>query len=417
MSRLYRFIALHFILSVSGALVSGAGASDLTVKSSVSEIVEYHDNYALRSGASSGVLGAYSTATLSALQRTPTTTFQLGGDITYRKYFGPGVSAIGVSETTSDGLNMRFEKTGKLKEDIDYIGATYRRADAALSQRQDVGVSTVTGDIITYSANGGGNRQLNARDSVNWLASANMTTYLPTSSTSTPFNSILARVGWNHRTTETLDLIGSSDATWLFYDNATQTRASIWQTLGGLRLKLTSLLTFTANGGIGIVTKTQNSVTAAPAANAFDPITGIPFNAAPTNSGTALGPVWDIGITYKPLKSTDLTIAASQGVTPGTIGDISKRTSLSARVNYQINTSSSVNLGTTFTRIEPGNSPVSDFFTASAAYNYRLTREWNAIFAYNYRQRNLASFNTSGGSSAASNSVILTVVRDMTLKP
>ena len=159
MSKFLSFTAPCLGVFIAGAMMAGARASDLTVTSHFSNSLEYNDNFTLKNAPSSGVLGNYSTISLLAVKRTQTTLLDVGGDFTYRKYFGPGASELGFSETKSDGLNIRFEKSGKLQGDKDFIVASYRRTDARLALRTDTGIfSNVTGDLITYSANGGGSQ-------------------------------------------------------------------------------------------------------------------------------------------------------------------------------------------------------------------------------------------------------------------
>jgi hypothetical protein len=432
-SRSIFFISQSLGALISGVLTAGALASDLTITSSISDTVELNDNPALRSGGpSSGILGSYSSSSLNALYKTPTTTFQVGGDLQYRKSFGPGAEGSSLSETTSDGLTMRFQKDGKTAGDVDYVAATYRRTDAALLQQQDIGVASasapVTGDLIYYSASGGGSRRLNNTDSFNWSVNGNWTTYSPSGGGATPFASYTGGVGWNHRVSPLIDFSASSSLSWQIYDNIENTKTLSSTTTGGLTMRLSDRLTASARAGVAIYKTTQDTagpVSLFPVSN--DPLTNPLLNASPAVAGTTVGPVIDLSMSYKLLKFTQVSASASQAVTPGTLGGLSKRTSITVSLDQTINSSSSLSFTGNLSRFEPpsGGGGTTDLYLLSGTYSYRLTREWRASASYIYRVLSTGDTTpTTGdfsgftpGTNAHSNSVLFVIARDFTLKP
>jgi hypothetical protein len=414
-SKILSFTASCLGAIAAGAIVTTARASDLTLTSTVSDSTEYNDNFLLKTGPASGVLGSYSTISLFGTQRTATSTLDFSGNLSYRKYFGPGAHDLPLSENISDGLNFRYQKFGRLQGDKDFIGASYRQADAALVQRQDIGVATVTGNINTYSVDGGGSRQLSALDSLNWSANATTTTYSP-SSGGTAFSNYLAGGSWAHRLNDTTDFVVSSDMTWLNYDDASQSRTTIFRAEGGIRSKLSSRLTLTANAGATLVNTTQEHPGGI-VTPIIDPLTGIPFT-IPPSAGSALGPVWDISLIYLWTKSTDFTVTASESVTPGATGSVSTREIATAAITHRINSASTLNLSASATHFAAGGPvPVSDVFVTGASYDYRFTRDLRANLNYSYRFRRVEDTPTAPGNSAHSNSIILTISQDTTLKP
>jgi hypothetical protein len=396
-------------------MVTTARASDLTLTSTISNTTEYNDNYLLKNGPSSGVIGNYSTMSLFGVKRTPTTTLDFGGHFSYRKFLGPGANEIPQSETTGDGLNFRFVKQGKLQADKDFIGASYQRTDAALAQRQDVGVATVSGDIINYMATVGGSRQISALDTVNWSGTATKTTYSP-SSGGTEFSSYLLGGSWARHINDTTDFIVSSDMNWLKYDDASQTRTAIFRATGGISSKLSSRLTLTANAGATLV-KTSQEKPGGIVIPIIDLSTGLPIT-IPPSVGSSLGPVWDISLIYLWTKSTDFTLTASESVSPGATGSVSTREIVTASITHRINSKSTLNLSATGTHFQQGGSvPVSDIYQLGASYDYHLTRDLRAGLSYAYRFRRIEETATAPGNSTQSNSILFTLSQDTTLKP
>ena len=94
--------------------------------------------------------------------------------------------------------------------------------------------------------------------------------------------------------------------------------------------------------------------------------------------------------------------------TPGVLGDLSLRTSYSLGVNHTVNATSSVNVNAGLTKTG-GSGTTSDFWTAGASYERRLTREWRTNLSYNYRKR------ISDSPTVTSNSVVFVLARDVTL--
>ena len=81
-------LAVSVCLSVSPAL-----ATDWALNSTLSQTVELNDNPFLRAVAA-GTLSSYSTILANATARTPTSKFSFDGNISYQKYWGPGVDGI-----------------------------------------------------------------------------------------------------------------------------------------------------------------------------------------------------------------------------------------------------------------------------------------------------------------------------------
>src|SRR6476619_5245750 len=93
-----------------GMAPSAALAFDWSIRASESETVELNSNQFLRSYPA-GSVGSYTTLSANAEARTPTTTFNLDGDGSYRKYWRPGVDGL-----TSEFLNYGFKARYEVKE-------------------------------------------------------------------------------------------------------------------------------------------------------------------------------------------------------------------------------------------------------------------------------------------------------------
>ena len=130
--------------------------------------------------------------------------------------------------------------------------------------------------------------------------------------------------------------------------------------------------------------------------------------------GAANGWLANMNLAYKLFADTRLGFTASHATTPTLFGQLNRVESLATTVDYDINHSSSFSLRAQFSHTRAGASGgaaanASDFFTASANYSYKLTREWNTNLSYTYRQRHSQSGLTR------SNDVLFRLVHDFTL--
>src|SRR4051812_43688738 len=136
-----------------GLAPATAFAWDWSLRTSESQTVELNSNQFLRSSPA-GSLGSYSTITGTAEALTPTSKLVLGGDGSYRKYWGPGADRT--PEGLSYGATAHYEQFGKNRFDREYVDAIWRQQSTSLALLNDLGViSPATGFIDRFTAAGG----------------------------------------------------------------------------------------------------------------------------------------------------------------------------------------------------------------------------------------------------------------------
>lgn len=391
-----------------------AFAYDWSVRTSQSESVEVNSNQFLKPSPA-GSVGSYSTLTANAEARTPTSKFDFDGDGTYRKYWGPGVEGV-ASESLNYGFRARYEQREKTKFDREYVEALWRQQSTAFAILNDLGIATRVGGFLDrLTASGGIDRSVTALDTVSLFATSSRTSYEP-SSGGIPFTDTLARGSWRRSLSPTTALNLSSEAELLAFDNAFNTRNQIYREQIGIDATFSPLLSFRGNVGAAYLV-TEGGV-------ATSPIGGT-ISLTPVASSVSDW-IGDAVLTYKMLKTTTLTVIASQSVAPSVIGAIFKRDSIAANLNHQINSRSSLSFSAS------GNRQISttttDFASASASYSYNFTREWLGQFTYRYQHRFSSTGTTivdtvtgiptvSGSGPADSHSLLFVVTRNFLLLP
>jgi hypothetical protein len=355
-----------------GLAPATAFAWDWSLRTSESQTVELNSNQFLKSSPA-GSLGSYSTITGTAEALTPTSKLTLDGDGSYRKYWGPG--AQGVAESISQGATARYEQFGKNKFDREFVETAWRQQSTALALLNDLGViSPATGFIDRFTATGGIDRSFNARDSINLFATSTRTYYEPASS-GTAFTDTLARGSWRHGVSSTSGVNLSSEAELLAYDNAFSTQVSIFRNQVGVDSALSSLLSFRGNiGAAYLVTDRGVSTSAIGGVNSNTPI-----------GSTSLDWIGDAILTYKFMKTATLSVIARQSVGPSIVGSLIKQDSVSASVNYLINSRENLTFSASGNRQVA--TTTTDYASVSATYGYNPIQDVSLQFTYRYQHR------------------------------
>ena len=210
-------------------LPSAAWAVDWSANATLSEAVELNNNLYLRSMLAGGpfsnfVAGSYSTITANATARTPDSTFNIDGNISYRKYWGPGTEGTS-TENVGGGLHARYEVKKETPGDRDYVDLSWHRQQTQFALLGDLGVVTnAMGDIDRTTLKGGIDRSLTSRDVVSLSAQSTLTTYDPPSA-GTQFSDSIADATWRHQVNSVATLTESSDVEWLNFDSPANAQA------------------------------------------------------------------------------------------------------------------------------------------------------------------------------------------------
>lgn len=398
-----------------GMAPSVAFAFDWSIKASETETVELNSNQFLRNSPA-GSLGSYTTLNADAEARTPTSKFNFIGDGSYKKYWGPGVDGT-TSEFLNYGFKARYEQKEKTRFDREYVEASWRQQSTSLAVLNDLGVFVPTsGFLDRLTATGGIDRSITAIDTVSLLATSTHTSYEP-STGGTPFTDTLARGNWRRSLSSVTAINLSSEYELLEYGNAFNTQVQIFREQAGFDTTLSAVLSFRANAGIAYLV-TDRGVSS----SAF----GTTTSATPI-SGSVADWIGDAVLTYRMLKSTTLSVIASQSVGPSVVGSLFKRDSIIASLSHSINSRSTLTLSASGNR--QISSTTTDFASASATYSYNLTREWLASATYRYLHRFASTGGTtifdpitgtptvSGTGPADSHSLMFVVTHNWTVLP
>jgi hypothetical protein len=395
------------VLFYLGLQAPAALASDLTIKSNQSETLEANDNYFLRPVPKGNTYVPVITASVDASGRNPTTRYDLHGDLSYTKYFGPGAADASLPNVKEDGVSFFLEHVGDPIGDKVNVTGWSRRQDVATAQLNDLGVVTASGEFSTTGIAGGLYRQVSAIDSLTLSVTSTKTDF--TSSSGVPFVNLTTGAYWKRRIGPSTDLTASAEFNWTIQDNQAQQDTKFWKGLTGVRMQPTSRLSLSGSAGVGVVSSSQAGL----AGIAAPPVPG----STPTfgASGLSIGVLAEAQAVYKLKKTTQLSLSASRSIAPDVLGALSQRTSYGIGLTQAINAASNLSFGGALTQTPPssgqsGSSP-SNFWTANVTYSRRLAPEWGAQLTYNYRRNEIE------GSRIISNALVLVLARDMTIRP
>lgn len=369
------------VLVCSGLCSTSVRALDWSATSTQSETVEINDNQFLRSKPLSSTFNSFSTFTANATARTPTSISVFDGRISYRKFWG-GLSIGQMDEYVNGRVGLHHEEKGKIAGDRNYFETFWNRQSAAFALLGELGIVTrATGYLDRTSGSGGIDRWITVNDFVSLSAYGTRTNFDPGGG-GIPFTDTSANVFWRHNLNSTAALTASSEAEYLSFDNAFNSRLMMLRENVGLQTSFSPLLSFVGNAGVALVQSES----------------GTPGLSLGTNSTNTNGWVPDfitnMVLTYKMLVDTTATLSGQQTISPSLLGILSKRTTLRAGIAHTVNSHTTLTFTADVNR-QVFSGITTDYFSASVGYSYTLTRKWTAHLSYRFLHR----FDTSGALS------------------
>ena len=229
------------------------------------------------------------------------------------------------------------------------------------------------------------------RNSVVFLASAAQTTYQGEGT-----NNVDAETSatWNRRLTKNTDGTLGVGFEYLALEDDPNTDRYVYSTRAGMASKLSKRLGVTAGAGINLVNSYQNDIL-------------LPGN--PRSSNSDLGYALDAGIDYA-LKEMTISVKASYGLQPSSLGDLQNQANIGLLVSRNINDHSSVSLSAGAEMAEDlsstGNTDRTYGLYIEPNYSRALTDEWTFKAGYRFLLRD------TSGVRATSNNVYMSLTRD-----
>ncbi len=383
-------------LLCSMLFASPSHAFDWFAKTRLSETVDISDNLFLSRNPSGEAYRTLSAINLDLLARTPLTRYALNGGFSYFSVLGPGADDTAQTFGKQNFVRFDTERAGKLPGDRTNFGAGWRRSDVISSQLADTGLTTADrGNVDVYDVDGGLRRQLSENDSAFVTARAARSEFTD----SAPLLAFSSTSGWTHRLSPVTSANVSASYSFSTRENGTSNKTETWQAMTGVQTQWIKGLNVKANAGAiftNIVGPTSANLSEIPV----------------LSGGRAVGFVADVAVSYKLFPTTIVNFSAVRSVSPTTFGDLSQRTSFTASVDQLINHVSSLSFIAQISEFSGSGqgSTATEFFSASAIYSRRLDKDWTGRLSYTYRQR-------SGDFDATSNSVLISVGRDVVLLP
>ena len=398
-----------------GLSPSGAYATDWALNSTLSETVEANSNPFLAT-IPAGTLSSYSTLNVNAVALTPTSKFTFDGDESYRKYWGPGIDGV-PSESLYGDVKAHYETFGKDPSDREYINGSLTSQSSAFALLGQLGlVTNVRGYLQTSHIDGGIDRNVNALDFLSLQGGTTYTAFDPGSG-GTPLTDSTATASWRHRWDSLLTLTASSNAEEINFANIQQSKVTILRENAGFEVTFSPLLSFRGTWGAAFVQSQGGS-----AATSLGGTTT-------SGSGSDVGFITDMLLTYKVFPDTTLTLAGVQSISPSLVGSLAELSTIRAGVAYTINPRSTLSFAADADR-QTSAGVETDFASFSTTYGYLLTREWSAQLSYRYLHRFASPASAgatidpitglpilSGLGAANSNSLMLVVSRSLSILP
>jgi hypothetical protein len=205
---------------------------------------------------------------------------------------------------------------------------------------------------------------------------------------------------------ELVDFVPSLQVQRFAYDDISQSRVLFAVATLGFQIQLSPRASLYAGAGPNWAQSTNNGTIVANGA-----INDPTVNPSGLSSGSGFDWGANAQLTYRwtPTLTSVLTVARVTG--PTSFGSFQSSEQVSGSAIYNINALSSLSLTEGFSHVA-GAAGASgyDLMTTTLGYSRRLTREWSFNASYQHIQRN-------SDQSARSNSILLTLSKDITVLP
>jgi hypothetical protein len=376
---------LPLALIALGVFTPGAHAVDWTVRSTLTETVEASDNRRLVVNPKGPSYSSFSSLLFDALARTPTSRFNLTGNLSYSAYAGPGETDT--VNALNNNVTARYEHSTKLSNY--FVTASRSESETSQIQLEETGVSTLNGSTISTIFSGGFRYDLTRRDTLAWQTSFSTNEF--TGSLVPPVKNITSSVNYSHRANPLMTMTSSLQFQNLIFDNPANPDTTIWQATVGMQTQLTRH--FGIQGTIGTTVRDGGS-------------TPIPTSASASGSGL----IFNASMNYRIIRFLEATLAMSRSTAPTTFGQIQSSDTVSGALRYTINENSSALLSGSYSTVS-GDTGSFNALNASASYTRRLARGLQSALSYRYFERD------SGGTTARSNTVSFSLTWDVTVLP
>lgn len=384
--------------AASGLLALEAGAADVSIKSSVTETVNYNDNLNLRVNDPQEGYGAITDLSVHLLANLPTVSYGLDSNMSFQRYGGEG--ATDGYDSTQGGAGFTIAKKTKLT-DYDLKGRVQVQP-TSVSELEDSGLTILDATRFSTSAGIAIEHRVNQRNSLNWSVSGATVDFSGSASSLTPYQSVDVSTGWRHNVSQLTSVGLNLGSRWFKADNAQDRESITGRITASLDTKLSPRLNVGGSAGVGLV---HNAFLVTAAAGQV------------RRNETDVSFLADLKVGYD-LKDVQLSLNASQSIEPSSLGELQTRSSISFSTRYRVNSKSSLGLSSSVSLQQSQGSAASGtagtdrtLFQITPSYSYRFTRNWNANLSYNF------VFEDQPTGSATSNSVRLGVTRDILLLP
>ena len=413
MRKAFRAIACSTLFGC--LMLPGAGKADWDVSGRVGETIEANDNPQLLEDSPGGSVGSLTGLSLQAINTMPTSSWELGTNLAFSKFWGPG--ALDSLDGVRGGVRTAYDKATPLTEY--HAGFSAQVLPASLSEVVDSGLTNADSTSITYAGDGALKHQLNQLNAFALSISASSQAFIddgqsPGSDNSsealTPNTYVTAGQSWIHALSPRTDFTLALSTGWYTSDGGTDSLSE--SATAAFQTQFSERLSASIRAGGNVVRTTGN----------IDPETP---GVAPSSDETSTGFIGSADLAYALRKRTNLGVSASHDLAPSSLGELQQRTAVGVTLGHQINERSSLSASGVFVNQLPLSSTEIDLdsrqaLVLSLAYQRSLSQYWDLQLAYNFTEQNngqgefVQFFNDEGQS--ISNAVFLTLSRQFVLK-
>jgi len=394
-NRVIYLVAGFYLGAGIGYLPSFAEAANVTIIVKTSERLEFDDNITRSVNSAGNVYSSLSTINADIAWRMPRLELTASSGTSIRKNAGPGKTDN--LNSIDPNLTLGLVKRGITSQFS--LSTSFRAQNSSFSELEDTDITNQNTDRLTFDLNSGWTYNINATNTFSLTGGLTVVEFTKSNTALTPFIDFSTQARWVRNLTNLTSVNGTLGWRYFKADNVQKRQSNTFSVSTGVSTRLTPRLSINADAGLDLTKTDQNQI-----------VLGVKLGRP---SDLVLGFQTNLAVDYT-LRNTQISFTAQQGLEPSAEGRLNQRSSLGFGISHQVNERSSLAWSTSFSRREAASdtsSDVTNFFSVSPTYTYKLARDWNALLGYNFTYRK------SDSGTAVSNKIFVSLSKSTTIDP
>lgn len=381
--------------------IDTAMAADWSLKTGLSETIDYDTNINLDVDPPGYAMGSISSLKADLIAKTPRSQLEFLSNLSYQNYWGPGATSD--LDAFLPLFDFNFD-THTRNLDLN-LGASYTVTSLTSADIDESGLIQETGvNQHTFLVDGGFTYRLNHLDTFALRSAASKVDFTPATDNVVPYEDLDNTFTYTRELSPTMDTNIVLGLEFYNADDEQNTKNTIYSAEGRLNSQLTRRFGLRLGAGLNAVSSDQKN-------------TQPPDPSAGQTSNFSIGPIFSLGLDYR-LKRGSFSLDLREYFSPTDFGDVDEIRQASIKYEYRFNDATTFALNAVYSHQIPAGQKDAELeadpttaFSVNPRITYELARDWEIMGSYRFLTEKISE------GSPTSHDFSLTLSRDLVLLP